>query len=203
MSSSATTEYGLYISGEHENYLSNKTGIGRNTTTNMLEVEGNASKTASGSWLANSDRRIKKDISDISNSLSIIKNLHPVKFKYTDEWRQKHPSIQDKYYYNFIAQEFQQVFPESVQGSGEHLDGDADEILQIDTYNAQVTAIRAIQELLEIIESQKKEIDQLSSNNQEIKTQLETLTMKIGLMDNYMKRIEALEQMMSLKASEK
>ena len=39
-------------------------GMGRGAAANRLEVEGNASKSASGSWLANSDRRIKTDIAE-------------------------------------------------------------------------------------------------------------------------------------------
>jgi len=62
-------------------------GIGRTPATNKLEVEGNASKTTAGDWLANSDIRIKTDIQDLENSLDIINALRPVKFRYTDEYR--------------------------------------------------------------------------------------------------------------------
>ena len=56
-----------------------------------------------------------------------------------------HPGIKDQYYYNFIAQEFATVFPNAVQGSGEYL-SDGSEILQLDSYNANIVAIKAIQE---------------------------------------------------------
>ncbi|PLX03930.1 MAG: hypothetical protein C0594_09820 [Marinilabiliales bacterium] len=143
-------------------------GIGRSPSSNRLEVEGNASKTTAGSWLANSDKRIKTEIQDIDNSLELIEKLRPVKFKYTKEWRKMHPSIENKYYYNFIAQEYQSVFPESVKGSGEYLEGDKDEILQIDTYNAQIITIKAVQELIEENRELKEEISELKKLRVEV-----------------------------------
>lgn len=153
-------------------------GIKQTAATNTLEVNGSASKTVAGSWLANSDRRIKTDILDIDNSLELIKKLRPVKFKYTDEWMAKHPSIKNQYYYNFIAQEFQQVFPEAVQGSGEYLDGDNKEVLQIDTYNAEIITIKAVQELLKKIEVLEKENKELKSNNTQLQTEVSAMKEK-------------------------
>ena len=130
---------------------------------------GDASKTTAGSWLANSDYRIKTNIEDIGNSVDLIMELHPVRFRYNNEWIAKNPSIKDKNYYNFIAQEYRQVFPESVQGSGDYLDGDPEELLQMDSYNAQIVAIKALQEVIrqnreqqKQIELQQKKIDELN-----------------------------------------
>ena len=116
-------------------------GVGRQNSANRFEVEGNASKTTAGSWLANSDRRIKTDVRSIEGALDTLERVRPVSFRYTDEYRAAHPSIEDKAYYNVIAQEFAEVFPEYVQRSGE---GD---ILQVDTYPALIHAIAAIREL--------------------------------------------------------
>lgn len=150
-------------------------GVGRNPEVNNLEVEGNASKSSAGDWLANSDKRIKTDIQDLENSFEILLKLRPVKFKYTEEWKEKHPTIEDKYYYNFIAQEYQQVFPESVQGSGEYIEGDEDEILQIDTYNAQILTIKAVQEL--IIENKEVRIEllKLKEENEMLKKKIDEI----------------------------
>lgn len=140
-------EYGVYqSSSNHDNYFAGDVGIGRSPATNKFEVEGTASKTAAGDWLANSDLRIKTDVQNISDALGVIGQLRPVKFKYTDEYKLNHDFVEDKYYYNFIAQEYGEVFPESVKGSGEFLE-DGSEILQMDSYNAQIVAIAAIQEL--------------------------------------------------------
>jgi hypothetical protein len=147
-------------------------GIGRTPTTNQLEISGNASKAAAGGWLANSDKRIKTDIQDIDNSLDLINRIRPVKYKYTEEWKRRNPSIKDQYYYSFIAQEYQKVFPEAVQGSGEYLEGDKTEILQIDTHNAQIVTIKAVQEQQKLIEAQQNEIDNLKKELAEIKSYL-------------------------------
>ena len=125
-------------------------GIGRMPATNKLEVEGDASKTAAGDWLANSDIKIKTDLRDIKNALDIINKLHPIKFRYTDEYRAKHPSIKGHYYYNFIAQEFQEIFPDSVKNDGEGY-------LQIDTYNVRPYLVAAVQELNEVVNVLKVE----------------------------------------------
>ena len=115
-------------------------GIGRYPGTNRLEVEGEASKTTAGGWLANSDARIKTGIRSLDGALGTIGRLRPVAFRYGDDWRAKHPSIGDHDYYNFVAQEYREVFPECVTE-------DADGILMIDPHAAFVTAVRAIQEL--------------------------------------------------------
>lgn len=136
-------------------------GIGRIPTTNELEVEGDASKTIAGSWLANSDIRIKKDIQAIENAMEVINKLHPIKFRYTEEYRAKHSSIEDKYYCNFIAQEFREVFPESV-----HEDGDG--FLQIDIHNVTPYLVAAVQELAEAVK-------ELKAENKGLKQRIEVL----------------------------
>ena len=147
-------------------------GIGRDPSARALEVEGDASKTTAGTWVANSDRRIKTDILDIENSFDLLRKLRPVKFKYTPEWRERHPSIEDRYYYNFIAQEYAEVFPESVNSSGETLPGTTDEVLQIDTYNAQIATIKAVQELIEKVEKLEAENKQLKADNNQLESKL-------------------------------
>ncbi|MEX0877780.1 MAG: tail fiber domain-containing protein, partial [Candidatus Spechtbacterales bacterium] len=132
-------------------------GIGRMSSTNKLEVEGAASKATAGDWLSNSDKRIKTDISS-AEGLEFLTQLNPVKFRYTDEYLTLHPEIENRVYYNFIAQEFAEVFPDAVQGSGEYLP-DGSEILQLDPYNASIVTIKAIQELdikIEELRSEKE-----------------------------------------------
>jgi hypothetical protein len=138
-------------------------------------------KAVAGNWLANSDKRIKTDITDIDNSFELMLKLHPVKFKYTKEWMEKNPSIENKFYYNFIAQEFQTVFPESVKGSGEFLPGDPKEILQLDSYNAQIVTIKAVQELIIKNQEQQKQIEELKAAN--FKQQKESECLKTNTND--------------------
>ena len=151
----------IYGDLQHGNLrINNQLGIGRNANVHALEVEGTVSKSEAGEWMVNSDARIKTDIEDIQNAKEQIMELRPVKFRYTNEWKEANPSIRDIEHYNFVAQEFQQVFPDAVQEGGDRLSG-GEPVLQLDSYPAQVVAIRAIQELIEENQSQQALIDQL------------------------------------------
>ena len=108
-----------------------------------------------------------------------------MKFKYTDEYKKTHSEIEDKCYYNFVAQEFMEVFPESVKGSGEYLGEETNEILQLDSYNAQVVAIKAVQELILHVEEQQKMISELKQENTNLKSELQ----KINDLQNQIDRI--------------
>jgi hypothetical protein len=67
-----------------------------------------------------------------------------------------------------VAQEFQKVFPEDVQSSGEKLPADGNAILQVDTYPLTIYSAAAIQELNRKLEEQK-------AANTELKSRLEKL----------------------------
>ncbi|MBK8502018.1 MAG: tail fiber domain-containing protein [Saprospiraceae bacterium] len=168
----------------------NNVGIDRTPTANDLEVNGTASKTAAGDWLANSDRRIKTDILDIENSFETMLALHPVKFKYSEDWMKRNPSLKDQYYYNFIAQEYQEIFPEAVQGSGEYLEGDPTEILQIDTYNAQIVNMVATQDLIREnkvmkgeVASLKAALDQMTRESHDLKSEFQIIKSMLNQVD--------------------
>lgn len=135
---------GLYLFGDSGGTA--RIGIGRSPGANQLEVEGNASKTVAGSWIANSDRRIKEDIRPLNNALDTINRVRPVGFRYTEQYRKDHPAIRDTEYFNVVAQEFAEVFPDSVQQGGDKL-ASGDQVLQVDTYPATIYSIAAIQEL--------------------------------------------------------
>ena len=131
---------------DQDNVFIGKVGIQRTPATNALEVNGSASKSTAGSWLSNSDRRIKTDIASINGALEKIDQVRLVDFRYTNNYLAAHPEIEDRRYPNVIAQEFQEVFPSEVKSSGEKLP-DGSEILQVDTYPLTIYSAAAIQEL--------------------------------------------------------
>jgi len=131
---------------DQDNVFTGKLGIKRAPAVNTLEVEGSASKTTAGSWLANSDSRIKTEVESISGALETLARVRLVDFRYTDEYRAAHPSIEDVRYPNVIAQEFAGVFPNNVKSSGE-LMADGSPILQVDTYPLTIYSAAAVQEL--------------------------------------------------------
>ena len=138
---------------------SGRLGIGRTPLLNALEVNGNASKSTAGSWLANSDRRIKTEIESITGALEKLDQVRLVDFRYTKDYLAAHPEIENRRYPNVIAQEFQKVFPDDVKGSGETLP-DNSEILQVDTYPLTIYSAAAVQELHRENRLLKKKLDE-------------------------------------------
>ena len=150
-----------------------KVGISRPPTANTLEVEGNASKTVGGGWMSNSDRRLKTDIQDLHGALDVIDRLRPVKFRYTKEFFKKHPGTRDVCYYNYVAQEYQEVFPDSVQDDGEGF-------LQLDTHNAEVYSVAAIQELHRALKQKDAQIARLE---RQVRSLEETVNVRMAALE--------------------
>jgi hypothetical protein len=142
---------------DQDNVFTGKVGIKRTPAVNSLEVEGSASKTTAGSWLSNSDRRIKTEIQSITGALQKLDQVRLVDFRYTDEYRAAHPSIADVRYPNVIAQEFAEVFPDDVKNSGEVM-ADGSPILQVDTYPLIIYSAAAVQELNQENQKLKKQL---------------------------------------------
>lgn len=146
-----------------------RVGFGRVPTANRLEVEGEASKTTAGSWLANSDARLKENIFSIQNASAVLLRLRPVGFQYNETFREKHPDISpSRIYYNFVAQEYQQVWPESVQDDGEGY-------LQIDIHNVTPYLVAGFQDQQAIIEELKAQNLEKDKKLQEMQASLEYL----------------------------
>jgi hypothetical protein len=146
-------------------------GIGLVPGRNTLEVEGNASKSTAGSWLANSDRRIKTEIESITGALDTLDKVRLVDFRYTDDYLAAHPGIENRRYPNVIAQEFAQVFPDDVKSSGETLP-EGSEILQVDTYPLTIYSAAAIQELRRENQQQREKIADLEERLRKIEEAL-------------------------------
>lgn len=142
--------------------LDKRVSINRFASANTFEVEGTASKTTAGGWLANSDVRIKKDIRDVNDALATLNKVRLAKFRYEDDYRTAHPTIEDRDYYNVIAQNFRDVFPDHVKGSGEHLET-GEEVLQVDTHPLTIVSAAAVQELHNLVRAQEEQIAALEA----------------------------------------
>ena len=136
-------------------------GIKRTPTANALEVAGDASKSVAGDWLANSDSRIKRDIAELEDGLAVVRGLRPVKFRYTPDYLESHPEIEDRVYYNFIAQEFAETFPNCVRDDGTGL-------LQVDAYPVRPYLVAAVQSL-------SQENDALRTSHAELQSRVAAL----------------------------
>lgn len=125
-------------------------GVGRTATTNIFEVEGEASKTTAGNWVGNSDKRLKKNIVYI-NSQDALQKVLQMKGAYY-EWNDTSTGIKRPkgVQFGFIAQDLQQIFPAKVKidnlGYLQTAYGDYDPMF--------VEAIKALNEKIERLEKE-------------------------------------------------
>ena len=142
------------------------TGVGRTPVTNTLEVEGEASKTSPGDWIANSDARLKKNLQPLPSDKMLEKLLALQGINY--EWNDTQTGSRrpEGVQYGFTAQNIQAVFPELVEE-------DNLGFLQTayGTYDAMF--VEAIRELNNKIEQQLEQLNQLKEENARLKEQLE------------------------------
>ena len=157
---------------DQENAFTGKVTIQGTPGNYALEVNGTAWKSTGSSWLTNSDRRIKTEIESITGALDKLDQVRLVDFRYTDDYLAAHPEIGDRRYPNVIAQEFQEVFPDDVKGSGQRLP-DGSEILQVDTYPLTIYSAAAIQELHRENQQQREKIADLEERLRRIEAALE------------------------------
>lgn len=162
--------------------LAGSSASAANPTANRLEVEGEASKATAGGWLANSDARIKKDIQPVTGALDKLSQVRLVSFRYTDEYRHAHASVEDRPYLNVVAQEFREVFPEHVKSSGEKL-ADGSEILQVDTYPLTIYSAAAVQELNGQVKQLKNEMKLRDAENAKLQQQNTELEIRLAALE--------------------
>jgi hypothetical protein len=168
------------ITDDEMRIQANLVGIGRTPTTNKLEVEGAASKTSAGDWLANSDARLKKNIRPLQSEemLQKLLALQGVTYEWNDnKTGSKRPvGVQ----YGFTAQNIQAVFPTLVEE-------DKLGYLQTayGTYDAMtVEAIRALHDEIKALKSEntglKTQLDAQSTQLKQITAALQTAGIGVG-----------------------
>ena len=193
LSQSGTTtgiKYGAYFTGEDRNYMSGSLGLGTsNPGTNKLYANGNiyvngiAYNPSSTLWTVSSDKRFKKDITTLSDGLSVINRLRPVSFYWNDLYKSKHEVVKDHIQYNFIAQEFEKVFPNSVSK-------DDDGYLQVDLHNLTPFLVKAVQEQQNLIEELNNKIDELENQNSVLTQQNKVFEVKIDQLSDSIDKLE-------------
>ena len=77
------------------------------------------------SW---SDRKLKKNITSITNGLDICDKLNPVTFNWKKEWAEGDAGLSNRKFYGIIAQELQEVLPELVYEGKDKLMVQRDEL---------------------------------------------------------------------------
>jgi hypothetical protein len=110
---------------------------------------------------SSSDRRLKKNISNMPSVLSKLNQLEPVKYRFNQESDTAPLSL------GLIAQDVQALFPELVAASPVRKNGEGG-TLMVNYTGLGVIAVKAIQE-------QQVQIDQLKSENAYLRTRLDAI----------------------------
>jgi len=142
-------------------------GINWNSTIalpNTLSVNGNASKTTAGAWLANSDARLKTDIKtmDSQEMLNKVLAMRGVTYTWNDDKTglDRPESIQ----YGFIAQDLQKIWPTKVSEDGQgYLQtayGDYDAMF-VEAFKAQQAQIETLKEENKLLTEKLKALESL------------------------------------------
>ena len=149
-------------------------GIMRTPTTNALEVNGTASKTTAGGFVANSDSRLKKDIATISpnEALEKILQLRGVTYYWNDD---KTGTVRpENLQIGFIAQEIAEIFPEKVTednlGFLQTAYGDYDPIV--------FQAIKALNDKIEKLENENSALKSALEKVNALEAKLEQMNIK-------------------------
>lgn len=135
-----------------------------------------------GSCVANSDQRIKRNITNLNNSLSIVKQLVPKKYKYIDTIL---PG--NKFHYGFIAQEVAGYIPDIVDSSGMfgYLTLNYEEIIPFlaGAIKEQSSTIDSLREAL-IRNSGGRQINPQNKELEDMKQKLEKVIEKLNYFEN-------------------
>jgi hypothetical protein len=164
-------------------YIEDKLGINRTPVTNPLEVNGNASKSSAGDWLANSDARLKKNIRhlDSGQMLEKLLALEGISYEWNDQvtgsFRPEGTQL------GFTAQNIQQVFPDLVEednlGYLQTAYGTYDPVV--------VEAIRALSETIAILQKDNtrmnERIGRLDQENARLQEEISAMNEKVFAVD--------------------
>ena len=140
-----------------------RVGIGTQTPSHTFSVNG-STWCSGGSWVS-SDAKLKKNIESYEKGLSIIKNLHPVKYELKEErdsvvvYKNKKPvGKKPRKYVSILAQELDDAAPELVDM---FLDEDDEETLSINQTGLIFVLVNSVKELSAKVEEQQQLIEAL------------------------------------------
>jgi hypothetical protein len=129
-------------------------GIGTAAPTDLLSVNGTASKPGGGSWAVFSDKRLKNIKGNYNNGLAAVLKLQPLRYQYKKDNALGIKS--DGEYVGFEAQAVQKVIPEAVTQT-------ANGYLMVNNDPIMWTMLNAIKEQQKQIEALKAEVNKLKA----------------------------------------
>jgi len=124
------------------------------TTIGSIRVASSSSV----SYNTSSDYRLKENIEDINDPISVVKRLHPI----SHTWKNDDSGIK---YHGFIAHELQEEIPTAVTGAKDEVDDEGNPVYQGVDYSKAVPLLTAaLQKAIERIEVLEQEIVELKGN---------------------------------------
>jgi hypothetical protein len=132
-------------------------GIGTDTPTELLTVNGSASKPGGGSWTDSSDISLKQNIQPLDDALEQLLRLRGVRFEWKDPRSMGNLTGPQT---GLIAQEVEKVFPGwvSTRGDGlKNLTVRGFEALAVEAFRALQNQIQALQARIEVLEARQRD----------------------------------------------
>ena len=156
-------------------------GIGTDTPTHLLSVNGNASKVGGGSWATFSDERVKENIRSYGKGLAEILKINPIIFNYNAKSGYTGEFLK-KDYVGITAQEIAKILPETVTefDDSNGPSGFADK-RQFDSSEILWTVINAIQEQQAQLKAKEKAIEDLKASNEALKIRMVKIEKALGV----------------------
>jgi len=157
-----TGDYGVFGGGGTHGVYGTGTGYGvYGTSSSGYGVYCNGSGGYTGSWSNLSDRRLKRDVATLADSLAKVLQLRGVSFAWrADEFPEKHFNTGQQI--GFIAQEVEPILPEVVTT-------DPDGYRSLDYSKLTPILTEAIKEQQATIEAQRAELQRLSGEMESTK----------------------------------
>jgi len=176
-------------------YITNagRVGIGTTGPSDLLSVNGTANN-STGSWGVFSDARVKTVTGDFTDGLDVIRQIHPVRFRY----KENAPFKADGEQIGIVAQELEKIAPYMVSQREYEKFKDLREV----SNQAYVfLLINSIQEQQKMIEDQKAKYDLLEIKYEQLSHKLSMIEEVSSAQNNDAKEINDLRsELESLKS---
>lgn len=140
--------------------MGGEVGIGVLSPSHVLHISG-AGRSTQAAWDTSSDERVKTEVTELDGTLDKILQLHPVRFEWTEEFRQANPGLSEGDI-SFLAQEVEKIFPEMVHQVREEIgDETIDDFRVMNSSILFPLLVKAIQEQQATIQDQQLQIEDL------------------------------------------
>jgi hypothetical protein len=166
------------INGVNGATADTKVGIRTTAPAYNLHVNGTAAKAGGGSWTVASDKKLKKDITDFKDGLSVLEKIKPVSFRYNG----KAGLPTDEQYVGVIAQDMQQIAPYTVgQFTYQDSTGKTEQYLDYDPNALTYILVNATKELKAENESQQNQLSAQQSQLETLQAENQLLKQELAL----------------------